>query len=730
MNKASRVLAPGVSAKLFLAMLLLNLFTMATFSVYSDLGETQSTAGNDSLLSVTLLKVLLVLGSGLAVIWFMTQRLVARPLVQVAEILARIGAGHYHNVIGVQRSDEIGGLLKTLESMQQRLAQRETDYIRLTAEIRRITGALDKASNNMLVADQAGILIYCNDAFKAMMREAEQDIRKALPGFSSEELIGHSFTDFHKNPAHQKSLLERLKGTYVSHMRIGGRTFKLVANPLFDTDGERLGTVIEWIDRTAEANVEGELDALLNAVAHGDFSQRIDLAGKSGLFHDLAEGMNHLTEIVSKALNDLATVLKALAQADLTRRIEFKLDGRFAELRHDTNTTVEQLERLVSQILKTNDAINSAALEIADGNADLSRRTEQQASRLAETANAMAQFNATVQQNARNASSALELARIANERATIGQELVQRVVGTMGGIQSSSKKIADILGMIDGIAFQTNILALNAAVEAARAGEQGRGFAIVATEVRNLAQRSAQAAKEIKTLIGASVHTVEDGAELVREAGETMESIVNSFQQVVTLVTEIAEASRAQKTRIDQVNQAIMQMDEATQRNATMAEEAASAAESLKVQAKILSQTVSVFKLDPTRSDQAASPSQADDVDFDALVYAHRQWSKKLRRVIEGRCEPLDPEIVSRDDACALGQWMYGTGRRFQEMPVYEVLRAKHAHFHHCAGDVLRHVIMGERDQASHILSEQFGELSSETIAQIRQLEAHYHSGK
>ena len=246
-------------------------------------------------------------------------------------------------------------------------------------------------------------------------------------------------------------------------------------------------------------------------------------ASRSGFFATLSEGLNRLMTIVYTNLEDIARVLNAIARGDLTEKITAEYGGTFGQLKDDTNTTVERLREVVGQIKEASESINVAAQEISAGNSDLSARTEEQASSLEETASSMEQLNATVKQNADNARQAKELAGSSNEVAEQGGAMVGRVVETMGSIQESAKKIADIIGVIDSIAFQTNILALNAAVEAARAGEQGRGFAVVASEVRSLAQRSAQAAREIKALIADSVDKVEDGAKLVNEAGQTME---------------------------------------------------------------------------------------------------------------------------------------------------------------------------------------------------------------
>jgi methyl-accepting chemotaxis protein len=265
----------------------------------------------------------------------------------------------------------------------------------------------------------------------------------------------------------------------------------------------------------------------------------------------------------------------------------------------------ESLVRIVGEVRVSTDTIATASGQIASGNMDLSARTESQACSLEKTASSMEQLTSTVKQNADNARQANQLAVSASEVAVKGGSVVTQVVDTMGSINASSKKIVDIIGVIDGIAFQTNILALNAAVEAARAGEQGRGFAVVASEVRSLAQRSASAAKEIKTLIGDSVDKVDIGAKLVDQAGATMQEIVDSVRRVTDIMSEITAASQEQMSGISQVNEAVTQMDSSTQQNAALVEEAAAAATSLRDQAGRLSQVVSVFKLDGAKGSMA-----------------------------------------------------------------------------------------------------------------------------
>ncbi len=306
-----------------------------------------------------------------------------------------------------------------------------------------------------------------------------------------------------------------------------------------------------------------------------------------------------LTSGITRPLKEALTLAESVAEGDLTARSSLPAtQDEPGLLLNALRSMQENLARTVTQIRMGTDTIATASSEIASGNLDLSSRTEQQASSLEETASSMEELTSTVKQNADNSRQANQLAVAASTVAVKGGTVVSQVVDTMGAINNSAKKIVDIIGVIDGIAFQTNILALNAAVEAARAGEQGRGFAVVATEVRNLAQRSAAAAKEIKALIGDSVEKVDAGSKLVAEAGTTMDEIVDGVKRVADIMAEITAASQEQSDGIEQVNQAVSQMDQVTQQNAALVEEAAAAAESLQDQAKNLAQAVSVFRVD------------------------------------------------------------------------------------------------------------------------------------
>ena len=309
-----------------------------------------------------------------------------------------------------------------------------------------------------------------------------------------------------------------------------------------------------------------------------------------------------ITRGITRPVAVAVQLARTVASGDLTSNIEVRSRDEIGQLQHALAEMNARLSEIVSQVRSSSDSIATGSQEIATGNADLSQRTEEQASNLEQTAAAMEELAATVQQNTDSANLADQLAMHASTVAQRGRQVVERVVSTMEAISQSSRKIADIIGVIDGIAFQTNILALNAAVEAARAGEQGRGFAVVAGEVRTLAQRSAQAAREIKSLIDESVEKVETGTGLVATAGETMAEIVASVKRVSDLVAEISAASREQSSGIGQVGDAVQQLDQVTQQNAALVEESAAASESLQLQARQLTSIVSFFRLNQDTS--------------------------------------------------------------------------------------------------------------------------------
>jgi methyl-accepting chemotaxis protein len=364
----------------------------------------------------------------------------------------------------------------------------------------------------------------------------------------------------------------------------------------FNAIRENLNRLIENIQRLI-----ADADTLHKAALAGRLEVRAGLEAHHGAYRDIVAGFNQTFDAMVEPIADVVRVLGALAKGDLNQTMPKHYQGTFGELARDVQVTTENLAGSVQVIMDATDAIQIAAREIAAGNADLADRTSQQAASLQETASTMEQFAATVRNSADNAKHANAMVTDASRVAREGGTKVNQLIQTMHNINDSANRIVDIISVIDGIAFQTNILALNAAVEAARAGEQGRGFAVVASEVRNLAQRSAAAAKEIKVLIGDSVNKVHEGAALVDEAGRNMEDIVTAVNRVTTIMAEITSATVEQHSGISQVNQAVTRIDETTQQNAALVEQASAAAESLEEQSNSLTEAVSYFKLDRAR---------------------------------------------------------------------------------------------------------------------------------
>jgi methyl-accepting chemotaxis protein len=545
------------------------------------------------------IETLLVVACLILAFWIQrgVTRYISGKLEAANAVFGRLTHGQFDNEIPEQSGDELGTLMTALGTMQGSLAARvesdrksaEADRARAVAT-ERIKQALDSSSVNVVVADEQSNIIYLNPAAQRLMNTCAADFRAVNPHFDAANLVGANLDVLSTGVARQREgMAETL---------IGSRTFQTIVSAINDGDGKRIGTVVEWQDRTPEVAAQKEIGALVDAVSDGKLDQRVSLAGKTGFFEVLARGLNGLVASVQDVVSELNRLVQGANDGDLTRSMELAgKPGLTVSIGTGVNSLVGNLAHVVSQVKSMAAQVHLGAEEISKGNGNLSARTEQQASSLEQTASSMEEMTSTVKQTADNAGQANQLAMAARQQAEKGGAVVSSAVTAMGAINVASKKIADIIGVIDEIAFQTNLLALNAAVEAARAGEQGRGFAVVATEVRNLAGRSATAAKEIKALIVDSVGKVDEGSRLVDESGKTLEEIVQAVKKVTDIVAEIAAASREQSSGIEQVNKAVVQMDEGTQQNAALVEEAAAASQAIVEQVVTLNALVSHYQV-------------------------------------------------------------------------------------------------------------------------------------
>ncbi|MCR8714397.1 methyl-accepting chemotaxis protein [Stenotrophomonas indicatrix] len=489
-----------------------------------------------------------------------------------------------------------GSLARALADTARHVQAQRGREAEAHAENAQIRQALDASRTAMMIADNDHVIRYVNRSVVALLRNQQATLRQAFPDFDAERLVGTSSHRFHANPDRIRGILNGLQATHHGKVRIGPVHFAQVVTPVFDAQGARLGFAVEWHDRTHELTLENAVAGIVDAAAQGDLEQRLQASEGASFLDGLTGGINQLLDTLGSTVDEVRQMLSAMANGDLDRRMQGEYHGAFAAIQRDANATAGQLARMVGHIQHCATTISTAASEIAAGNGALSERSERQAAHLQETAASMEELTATVRQNAAHARQASELAASTQGAASDGNHAMQRVVDTMQAIEGASKRIGDITGVIDGIAFQTNILALNAAVEAARAGEQGRGFAVVASEVRVLAQRSAAAAQEIKVLIDEAGRQVGEGAQLVADAGQRMQGIVGGVENVSHLMREISAASQEQSSGIEQINQTVVQMDQATQQNAALVEEATAAARELQSQAGALNQAVSVFR--------------------------------------------------------------------------------------------------------------------------------------
>ncbi|AEO41965.1 methyl-accepting chemotaxis protein [Xanthomonas euvesicatoria] len=538
---------------------------LASINAFIDLQEAKNrqaarqavaTARGFAMLMVMSTVVALLLGATIA---FLLTRSVVLPLRQSLRLAQRINDGDLRSQDAATGNDESGQLLRAMQQMQRRLQE------------------VIWAQRSMAARHDAGEISYRTDpqGFPGEYGDMVQDTNALVHAHVQTQLR-----------------MTQVMGSYA----IGDLTQDIEQYP-----GEKsaITATMQQVKRNLQA-INAQIQELTQAACAGDFALR----GKAETFeHDfrlMVENLNTMMATSDTNLASFSGLLRAIADGDLTVRMSGNFHGVFASMRDDANSTVHRLTDIVTRIQTTSNSISFVAEDIASGNQQLAQRSEQQAASLEETAASMEELTSTVKQNAEHATRANQLARGAAAIASEGRDVVGQVIEQMSGIEASSRRIADIISVIDGIAFQTNILALNAAVEAARAGEQGRGFAVVASEVRTLSHRSSDAAKEIKRLIDDSVQRVADGSTLVHTAGTTMGEIVTSVQHVTDIMAHISAASQEQAGGIEQVNHTIAQMDETTQHNVRLVEAASTAAHALEQHSAQLTRAVEVFKVNAT----------------------------------------------------------------------------------------------------------------------------------
>ncbi len=579
----------------------------------------------------------LALVIGLLLAWA-TGNGIARPLNAMRNVTGRLAGGDMEIAIpGGERTDEIGEMARALEQIRA-----------VGVKAAQTQSSLNDASSPMTIVNWDGRIVFANKSMVSLYDKIAADLAGELHGFASETIIDAEFDALHNCDELRSAGLMMQDEPVTARMTAGGHTMELTASPVYNDVRERLGAVVEWKDLTSQVAVEREIASIVRQATQGDFSERLSESNKSGFMAELANGVNELLDVVDNGLNQIVKVVSSLSEGDLTMRMKGEHAGAFGRLKDDVDSMASQMEDMLGQIAEVSDAVRGATDEILSGITDLSARTEHQASSLEETTASMEQLSVTVRQNADSAEEANQVAAAAQESAVTGGEVADRAVQAMGRIEESSKKITEIVSLMQEIAFQTNLLALNASVEAARAGEAGRGFSVVANEVRALSQRSAQASKDIRDLITNSDNQVREGVKLVGEAGTALDEIVDSVKSVAKHVSGIATASREQTGGIEQVSGAITGMDEMTQQNASLVEEANASIRTAMVQVTDLQRAVGFFKTASAavRLPQASGTTEDDSEAADGANL--RDMAEKMSERRQGDRETIGSFAIGR----------------------------------------------------------------------------------
>jgi methyl-accepting chemotaxis protein len=526
-------------------------------------------------------------GAGACIILLLLSVLVhhrlTKPMHRLSNAMRKASRGDLDvRVSDHNRQDEIGTIARALDlfikTAQKNLAYQQKESV-LANENLRVRMALDGVTGCVMITDIAGNLVYINHALTDKFIVEQLQFRQSVPGFDANHLLNTNITRLLMGQEHQN--LSSLSSTQKSNVRFSELTFSIEINPVVNAEGSRLGCILEWQDLTEQMDAERQIEGIISQASDGDLNARIDTDAFAGFQLIVAKGINLMLDKVIEPVNETQRVLQEMALGNLSVQMQGSYKGEYARLQASLTTTLHKFNETVSKIRNAGGEITSRSREIYNSNLILSDATTAQASSLEQTAASMEQMTATVRRNADSAGQADEIAQATSEAASASGKIAEQTAQAMLKISQSSKKIVEIVNVIDSIAFQTNLLALNASVEAARAGEQGRGFAVVAQEVRSLAQRSAGAAKDIKQLIEDSVERIQVGSDLAQKSAVSMGEIVDSITQVSFIVTEIAGASKEQSDGILQVNKAIEQIDQITQRNAAQVEETAVATDAM-----------------------------------------------------------------------------------------------------------------------------------------------------
>lgn len=605
---------------------------------------------------------------------------------QIKKYVTGISSGNFQQSIDDFGRNEIYQTLGRIKSMQIRIGADMDDAFYSLQKAKRIEHAMNAATSNIMIADRFRNIIFINEAIQKMLKAAEPELQKVLPTFDADNLLNQSIDQFHVQPHQQTKKINELKESFKTRIPVGSLTMELIISPIYDENSTRLGTVAEWRNLTDQLAVESVIEGIIESASKGKLDTQIDNAQFEGFEKNISQTVNQLLSNFNQTLTGINSVLTNMSQGDLSSRMDGEFEGLLHTMKTAINNALNNIEISLGQVQLGAIEIEDMASHVANASKDIAQRTQQQSAALEQTAASMEEITSTTEHTASNAHAANKLAQEASSAAQSGIDEMNATLVSMQGISELSSQISDITSVIDSIAFQTNLLALNAAVEAARAGEHGRGFAVVAGEVRNLAQKSADAAKDISKLISTTTEQISQGTEQVSKTSHVFEAMVEKLDSVVTQVSEVSETSREQTKGIQQINLAMTDLDQTTQQNAALVDQLSTTASDMSRQAKVQGEVIQHFEISPHLKVRHSDMS----FEFAKIKIAHNTWVIRLEQLLAtGKADGINRDTAKNPNLCALGKWLNEFGKNLMQIPQMSQLIEEHNQFHATVGEII-----------------------------------------
>lgn len=582
-----------------------------------------------------------------------------------------------------------------------------------------LTAAMNAASTNLMVADANFNIISINQSLAQMFKANEQRLQQELPKFKAASVVGSNMDIFHKNPAHQRAMVEQLTSTWsgVLELKKAGLVIALSVTPIMSNQ-KRLGYVVEWIDQTSESLVRHSLNNIIAEASAGIISNRIDTSHLTEFYLTISNGINQLLAGLQDFIAKTIFNVGEMAFNRLNGQLDGDYQGSYAMTQTAINTALRNLNEMVGQVQFAAKSVNDSMSELAQSMEEFSGQMQTQATAIEQTSAATTELLSSVEENLASIQQANMVTNQMAHQVVAGAKVMDKTLEAMQAVEESGNKIANIVGIIDSIAFQTNLLALNAAVEAARAGEHGRGFAVVASEVRTLAGKSAEAAKDIKALIETSVAQIHTGSSRAQEASVALSDIKNAVEQVNTLISQVTDASNEQQRAIQQVNQAMGDMDGVSQQNAALVEEISASAENVARSMLELNQLLTSLQL-TNEAKQIAKQGRSALAD---MKQAHLNWKIRVANILSGKDTNVNLTDIANHNICGLDKWRNSEGRKFDGTPVMQQLDEKHAKFHQVVAKACQ-AALDKNYYSTNALLIEIDQTSKEVLDLLTQLE-------